>query len=946
MPAVQDLCIDPAEGSKAFFHGYLGVTPTGTVSGNVKFTTTRSNTAIQCIRIILRGEISASISALGEWRHGQGAHAHRSPSRSSNGSGGRRRGLSPAPGSGSPSLSASSLAVPASVVTPVPSTPLINPRKTTKPILELQKILLAPASTDPSRKKSERSVSLKSGDHSFPFEFTLSESLCATLPASLATEWSEGNSDAISVAYTLEAEVVQAPGLFSSTPKTDRATEPVDIPRIDVPAVLRGEGVDTSVVLAGSNDKIEWRIVADRSLFGVQEPVRFVVHHVRPVKPKLAIAGVSVGIRQDTVVTVGEGLTRTYREMLCVPDAKGKIKQGGGGAKEKTTWGGEVFASVESTRWRRSKRDHRAIDALQDMSCDVFTVRHAYEVVIKIKGEPDLKLEAPCVFIEADAETRAWVLRNAQPPRRDCIVPCPNMAEPLQKVRATIASNSNQQLRTVALLSADTWHPTVLAIAKNKLKIKKPARIFIIQPHASIALEVTSPTDFRHLTNDGLVLVSGGEDYIGKETVLVSGTEPTDSPTLLPGSQTSLLLPPATVRHLHAKAPVEPLALAQLTKTSHLPGMVFCVGMPDLHAGNDYPIGAVFAVRDHVYPALIGGDIGCGMSMYALRMKARDVEGREHRIAAQLTGIEGAWDGDVAAWLADAPADPVSAPAAPDAAPPPPLEPSPYDRALGTVGRGNHFAELQVVDRVFDDAAFERHGLDSATAYLLVHSGSRGLGKSILESHTAAHGKKGLSVVEAPEAAAAYLRQHDGACRWARRNRELIARRVFGCLGLEPGEQRKVLDVWHNHVEVRRLEGGETVFLHRKGAAPSDRGLIAIPGSRGTVTYVVEPLGGQEVNGYSVAHGAGREMTRTRAQAKVAGRFANRKALVEGLSVNAFGGVVVCEDVELLCEEAPEAYKDVDAVVEDLVEMGCVRVVATMKPAVTYKMRKDPLAVS
>ncbi|KAJ3218547.1 hypothetical protein HDU67_005106 [Dinochytrium kinnereticum] len=368
MPTLEDLTIEPVDGSKSLFHGYLGVTPVVTVSGIVRFEATRS-VSIASIKITLLGDLAASISGNGEWR---------------------------------PQLQASP-----------PHGAFINAKKAKKVILEQTKILLAPASAD-AKKKSDRSVPLKAGTHSFPFEFTLSEKITASLPPSLSTEWSENGSDAIGVNYKLEAEVGLAPGLFGSTIKTERVVEPVDFPRIDVPTVLRGEGADTGVMIAGLNEKVEWRVGIDKAIFGLKEPVKFTIHHVRPVSPRTNITSVTVAIRQDAVISLGEGLTRVVRELISVPDVSGRVIPRGGTGKSSgpPTWIGEVFATIDATHWR-SKKDHRTINALQDTYNEIFSIRHAYEICIKIKGEPDLRVEAPCVFIDADADVRAWVVRNA-----------------------------------------------------------------------------------------------------------------------------------------------------------------------------------------------------------------------------------------------------------------------------------------------------------------------------------------------------------------------------------------------------------------------------------------------------------------------------------------------------------------------------------------------------
>jgi release factor H-coupled RctB family protein len=140
---------------------------------------------------------------------------------------------------------------------------------------------------------------------------------------------------------------------------------------------------------------------------------------------------------------------------------------------------------------------------------------------------------------------------------------------------------------------------------------------------------------------------------------------------------------------------------------------------------------------------------------------------------------------------------------------------------------------------------------------------------------------------------------------------------------------RSIADLSHNMVEV-----GEAGVLHRKGTAPADRGLVPIPGSRGTLSYLVAPLAADRPETLaSLAHGAGRKFDR----ASMHGRLRTGKADRARLARNPYGGVVVCEDRDLLVEEAPDAYKNIDRVIADLVDFGLVRVVATFRPLVTFK---------
>jgi len=199
-----------------------------------------------------------------------------------------------------------------------------------------------------------------------------------------------------------------------------------------------------------------------------------------------------------------------------------------------------------------------------------------------------------------------------------------------------------------------------------------------------------------------------------------------------------------------------------------------------------------------------------------------------------------------------------------------------------------------------------------------VHSGSRGLGERILRSHTEQHGA-------GPAAdPVAYLEAHDAAVRWAALNRRMLAARVGQALGAGIGEP--VVDLSHNLVEIR---GGH--YLHRKGAAPGDGRDVLVAGTRGTRSALVAGHAGAEA-GFSVAHGAGRKMSRTDAL-----RRGLVKHTVAELRRTPLGSIVICGDRQLLFEEAPSAYKRIEQVVDDLVGHGLATLVATTVPLITYK---------
>ena len=353
---------------------------------------------------------------------------------------------------------------------------------------------------------------------------------------------------------------------------------------------------------------------------------------------------------------------------------------------------------------------------------------------------------------------------------------------------------------------------------------------------------------------------------------------------------------------------IEGKALQQLETTARLPGMQRVAGMPDLHPGRGYPVGAAFFSVGRLYPALVGNDIGCGMALWRTDMAVArlNLDKLEKRLGSLDAPLDESWEEAVEAFA---------------------LPPCGHERALGTIGGGNHFAELQQLDESYDAAALAQLGIDRKRLLLLVHSGSRGLGEAILREQVELFGHQGL---EADSAASAhYLARHDGALRFAEANRQLIARRVLERLRAE-GEQ--LLDMNHNLVSPARIDDLDG-WLHRKGATPSDQGVMVIPGSRGDYSYLVQPLA-DERSLLSLAHGAGRKWMRSECKDRLASRYS-----VTQLARTALGSRVICADRSLIYEEAPEAYKAIDSVVGALREAGLLRVLARLKPVLTYKTR-------
>jgi tRNA-splicing ligase RtcB (3'-phosphate/5'-hydroxy nucleic acid ligase) len=341
----------------------------------------------------------------------------------------------------------------------------------------------------------------------------------------------------------------------------------------------------------------------------------------------------------------------------------------------------------------------------------------------------------------------------------------------------------------------------------------------------------------------------------------------------------------------------------------------FVAGMADAHVSDGVAVGSVFATEATVVPAALGGDLGCGMSARRISASDRDVD--RQALEAVLRNLTRAIPTGHATHRGQG----VEVPHA--------LLESPLStgaleharealarRHLGTLGGGNHFLEL---DR---DA---EGGL-----WLLVHSGSRGLGAAVAHHHARAAdaGEGGdLAGMDVRTATGrAYLDDLSWALAFARANRHRIEERALEVLGntlaLELAPEDRI-DIHHNFAARERWFGRE-LLVHRKGAVGVPRETLAlVPGSMGTASYIVEGLGSETSFG-SCSHGAGRIMSRKEARTQV-----RPKALAEAMRRIVYPERLLRQ----LVEEAPAAYRDIGEVLEDQDDL------------VRRRVRLEPLAV-
>jgi tRNA-splicing ligase RtcB len=425
------------------------------------------------------------------------------------------------------------------------------------------------------------------------------------------------------------------------------------------------------------------------------------------------------------------------------------------------------------------------------------------------------------------------------------------------------------------------------------------------------------------------------------------------------------------------------LSLEQLQNVATLPGVVdAAIAMPDIHQGYGFPVGGVAATElpdGVVSPGGVGYDINCGVRLLALPLSEPELGGRREALVHEISRTIPAGAGKHGALhLRDRSLDDVlrDGPRALAGVSPDDIERTESggrlegadpaavsERArlrgrdqLGTMGSGNHFVELQVVDEVVDPESAEAFGLESGQLTVLIHSGSRGLGHQVCTDYVRLmDGRLGAYRIHLPDRQLAcapasspegrqYLAAMAAAANFAWANRQAIAdgvrQAVRAILGAEAAEEtRQVYDVAHNVAKVE-LHGGRKVCVHRKGATrafpagsidipEAYRAVgqpVFIPGSMGTASYVLAgEAGALERTFGTTCHGAGRRLSRTAARKRVHGGELRRELEARGI-------VVRCPSAKGLAEEAPIAYKDVDRVVRVVERAGLARRVARLAP--------------
>lgn len=430
------------------------------------------------------------------------------------------------------------------------------------------------------------------------------------------------------------------------------------------------------------------------------------------------------------------------------------------------------------------------------------------------------------------------------------------------------------------------------------------------------------------------------------------------------------------------------LSLVQLRQTAQLPHLVSPVlGMPDMHEGYGIPVGGIMVSPKIVSAGCVGMDISCGVRLLRcgvyfdkklfsperLVELVRKIEevipmglGRKHRRLKGIKINEIVVGG--AAYLVDegigtkedlefceeggkitgASVETLSKKA---------LERA--EKEIGTLGSGNHFLELQKVEKIYDKKIAERLGLFENLICFMIHSGSRALGHQTCIDYTNIFFNKNkdsnpdlvpvknlASAFVESEEGRNYLSAMNGAINFAFANRHMMAhsfRQVFEAFTKKYGIFSKVelvYDVAHNSAKWE-THFGKKVLVHRKGATRAlppghpdnprhyrETGHPAfVPGSMGTASYVLVGTKRAEETFFSVNHGSGRAMSRTEAREKISKEEFDKQ----------MQGIVFNKPYRVVVDEAPSAYKNVEDVIDVLADIGITKKIAKLIPLAVMK---------
>ena len=429
-------------------------------------------------------------------------------------------------------------------------------------------------------------------------------------------------------------------------------------------------------------------------------------------------------------------------------------------------------------------------------------------------------------------------------------------------------------------------------------------------------------------------------------------------------------------------------ALTQLANVATMPGVIKnSLAMPDIHWGYGFPIGGVAAFDYEtgvISPGGVGFDINCGVRLMTTPLRVSDLQEKKEILDKLYDAVPVGVGARSSIRLSEKQLDKMMTKGAAWAvdegygnqddilhceeqgsmqgADPAHVSRKARSRGIpqsGTLGAGNHFLEIQVIEEIYDEPAAEAFGIEKGQVCMMVHCGSRGLGHQVCTDHLQileqAVSKYNISLPDKQLACAplmspegkAYFGGMAAAANYAWANRQVITHQIRSVLtkmcGIEYDDIRLIYDVAHNvaKIEEHEVDGKKTkVCVHRKGATrafgpgcpdvPADYSAIGqpviIPGSMGTSSYLLKGTQtAMERTFGSTCHGAGRVLSRSQAKKNLQGKKIRETLGREGILIKApHDGAIA--------EEAPDVYKPSCEVVSVVDTLGISRLVARLQP--------------
>lgn len=434
---------------------------------------------------------------------------------------------------------------------------------------------------------------------------------------------------------------------------------------------------------------------------------------------------------------------------------------------------------------------------------------------------------------------------------------------------------------------------------------------------------------------------------------------------------------------------LEDKSLTQIMNVASMPGIYkYVLAMPDVHQGYGIPVGGVAAFdiegEGVISPGAVGYDINCGVRLLRSSFEYKDIKDKIVNLANQIQrdvpsglgrGVEnklsstkltkvlklGARWAQNEGYAENNDLDFIEENGCLDQADPNLCSEKAFERGLdqvGTLGAGNHFIEVQRVEKIFDKRCAEIFELFQDQVVIMIHTGSRGFGHQVASDYIEVMKEAMIKYnIKLPDKELAcvpfnseegqkYFRAMSCAANFAWTNRQIIAYRVRKAAEriLGSGDWPLVYDVAHNMAKIEEYEGRK-LCIHRKGATrafgPGSKDIpkeyrevgqpVLTPGSMGTASYVLAGTRKAEEDSFgSTCHGAGRAMSRSKAKKQIQGGVLKKELEGKGIVIRA-------GSTKGLAEEAPMAYKDIDNVVDIVAKAGLASRIAKLVPLAVIK---------